>query len=127
MSIPLIRYDLGHTLRYSYYDENKNPIIGEYGYHNVEYEWSQMGQSTKSTTYGTNYELLPDEFGTAIYACILAPSGMIKTIERYNENEVLANNSNNVAITYYEPRLNGLYYMEKEINAIGGVVNDSIQ
>ncbi len=118
--------NLGHTLTYAYFDKEKNPAIGEYGYHKVEYEWSNIGQSTRSTTYGTDLKPISDEFGTAIYQYTLTPSGMVQTIERYNPAGILANNTNNVAITQYEPGLNGLYFVEKELNASGEIVNDSI-
>lgn len=118
--------DMGHTLTYSYYDKEKSPVIGEYGYHKVDYEWDPIGQLTKSTTYGADLKLISDEFGTAVYGYSLTPSGMIQTIERHNSKGILADNTNNVAITHYEPRLNGLYYLEKELNAAGEIVNDSI-
>lgn len=118
--------NLGHTISYAYFDKEENPAIGEYGYHKVDYEWSNIGQSTKSTTYGTDLEPISDEFGTAIYKYTLTPSGMVQTIERYNQAGILANNTGNVAITQYEPGLNGLYFVDKELNASGEIVNDSI-
>ncbi|BFP40580.1 hypothetical protein FGF1_14250 [Flavobacteriaceae bacterium GF1] len=38
----------------------------------------------------------------------------------------LAENSEKVAITHYKFELNGLYYLDKELNAAGEVVNDSL-
>jgi len=118
--------DLGYTQSYSYYDQNRKPVLSKYGYHKVEYQWDAIGEISKSTTYGTDNKLIVDEYGTAIYTYRLAPSGLKQTIERYNDKEVLAANTNNVAITEYEPGLNGLYYLDKELDAMGEVVNDSI-
>jgi YD repeat-containing protein len=117
---------LGHTLTYAYFDQYKNPVIGEYGYHRIDYEWSPVGQWTRTTIYGKGLELIPDEFGTAVYQYTLNKSGMIQTIERFNPEGIIANNTDSIAITHYEHNLNGLYFLEKELNAAGEIVNDSI-
>ncbi len=118
--------ELGHSLSYEYFDKRGKPVLGEYGYHKIEYEWGDVGQTTKTITYGTDMKLMADEHGTAIYSYQLASSGLAKVIERYDQNGVLADNNNHVAITQYESSLNGLYYLEKELNALGEVVSDSI-
>ncbi|MEK6154552.1 DUF805 domain-containing protein [Flavobacteriaceae bacterium 3-367] len=118
--------ELGHTLTYAYFDRHGRRTIGENGYHKVAYEWDDMGQTTKATTYGDDNKLIEDELGIAIYKYTLAPSGLIQVIERYNKDGVLAENTDHVATSHYEPKLNGLYYLEKELNILGEVVNDSI-
>lgn len=119
--------DLGHTLTYSYYDARQRPTLGEFGYHKVDYEWSSLGQITKSSTYGSDKKLIEDEYGTAIYDYTLQPYGLIQTIKRFNKNGILAQNSNKVVTTHYETRLNGLYFLDKELDASGEeVTKDSI-
>ena len=65
-------------------------------------------------------------YGTAIYEYILEPSGMYSKIKRYNKQGELSENTLGVAITEYTSYLDGLYYLEKELNVAGEVVNDSV-
>ena len=51
---------------------------------------------------------------------------MYSKIKRYNKQGELSENTLGVAITEYTSYLDGLYYLEKELNVAGEVVNDSV-
>jgi len=68
---------------------------------------------------------MEDENGTAIYEISLAPSGMRSEVKRYNKHGVLAENHEGKAITKYTSYLNGLYFLDEELNANGEVIEDS--
>jgi len=117
--------DLGHVLTHSYFDKNKKPVIGTAGYHKIEYEWADIGEIQRIERYDEYSNLMEDENGTAIYEISLAPSGMRSEVKRYNKHGVLAENHEGKAITKYTSYLNGLYFLDEELNANGEVIEDS--
>ncbi|MCL6273678.1 DUF805 domain-containing protein [Muricauda sp. 2012CJ35-5] len=118
--------ELGHTMSYKYLDKNRKPVIGPNGYHKIQYEWGEMGETSKSTIYDTDLSLLEDVNGTAIYEYQLEPSGIYSEVRRYNKKGKLSNNNDGVAITKYTPALDGLYFLEDELNANRESVRDTI-
>lgn len=118
--------ELGHTVSHSYYDKNREPSIGPSGYHKIEYEWADMGEFSKVKRFDKELSPMEDEYGTAIYEYIMRPSGLFAEVRRFNKQGQLAENSLGVAITKYTPYLDGLYYLEKELDANREAVNDTI-
>ena len=51
---------------------------------------------------------------------------MYSQIKRYNKQGKLAENTSGAAVSKYTPYLDGLYYLEEELNVSGEVLNDSI-
>lgn len=118
--------EVGHQTTYAFFDKNKKPVIGPYGYHKIEYQWGAMGEISKSTIYDQTLALTEDESGTAIYEYKLLPSGLYSEVKRYNKEQKLADNNKGVAITKYLQSLDGLYYLDLELNALHEVVKDTI-
>ncbi len=120
--------DFGYVILDSYFDKNERSVIGPYGYHKKEYEWSEKGEILKINYYGINNKLLEDEYGVAEYRYTRGDSGLIGVIKRYNKYGKPTNNTSGVSETHYLPSLNGLYYLDKELDYRGNEISkDSIE
>ncbi|WP_422348439.1 hypothetical protein [Flagellimonas sp.] len=116
--------ELGHTLSFVYLDKSLNPVIGPSGYHKIEYQWAAMGESSRIATLDVDLSPIEDKYGTAIYEYNLRPCGLYKEVRRFNEEGELSENNLGVAISQYTPYLDGLYYLDKELDANGNEIEE---
>ena len=74
------------------------------------------------TLFNIDDTLIEDDEGIAIYEYFRGASGLIKTERFYNKNHELTEGNSGAAEIYYQPNLNGLYYLDKRLNAKGEVI-----
>lgn len=117
----------GFVHNYAYYDNHKSPIIGPDGFHRIENFYNDMDEVVRTSTYGTNKKLLNNVEGIADYVYQIDKSGRTLRISFYDADTNLTEDSNGIAEYFYTPALNGLYYLEKQLNAKGEeVVEEAI-
>lgn len=117
---------LGHQRYHAYYDSDKRPVSGPEGYHRKEFSWDPLAELTLAKTYGPEGQLVADPSGIAIYKYLLTPSGRTRILEYYDTEYQLVEDPAGVAVTYYEEDMNGLYFLEKELDARRESVLDSL-
>ena len=121
-----IEYDSnGSILKQSYYDKRKKNVIGDEGYHAIEYIYNEAQIFTRISTYNTNKELMPDATGIADYVYQVLPSSIITRISYYNTEHELIEDLDGIAEYFYSKELNGLYYLDKQLDALGDEVSIS--
>lgn len=113
----------GYTLNESYFDKFDKPALGAEGHHMVTYVWNETGEMSKVTYYNVDLFLMEDEFGVAVYEYDRFNYGLIKSIKRYDRFEQPTNNPDGIFETIYRPNMNGLYYLEKELDKKGNEIN----
>lgn len=109
----------GYVINYAYYDKNKKPIIGPEGYHSLQYVFDDSHFVIKESLYDIDNTLIPNSNGVAIYEYTRAASGLVHSIKYYDEHEKPHEIPDGSAEVYYEPDMNGLYYLDKKLNAEG--------
>ncbi|WP_224490060.1 hypothetical protein [Robertkochia flava] len=108
---------MGYTQSLQYLDKEHQPVPGPNGYHKIVQEWDEVGELKMYAMYDTGLRLMADQSGIATYEYELFPSGLTREIRRYDTSGVLANNTMGVALTRYRFTMNGLYYLEEELDA----------
>ena len=109
----------GYSQNYSYFDKNKKPVIGPEGFHRLENYYNDMDEVVRASTYGTDQKLINNAEGVADYVYQIDKSGRTVRISLYNADGNLTENPDGVAEYFYYPELNGLFYLEKQLNANG--------
>jgi len=106
----------------SYYNIHNKPVLGVNGHHQLEYYWNKAQETIRVSTYGTDKKLLKDAYGVADYVYKKEASSLATRISYYDENQNLTENEDGVAEYFYTPSLNGLYYLEKQLDKNGNEV-----
>ncbi len=109
----------GYIRSYAYYDKYKNPVIGPEGVHSVQNHYNDMDEVVRTSTYGTDQKLMNNEEGVADFVYQIDESGRTLRISLYNADGDLVEDSQGIAEYFYFPTLNGLFYLEKQLNAQG--------
>ena len=109
----------GYVQKMSHFDKNNKPVLGPDDYHMAEYHYNDMDAIVRSTTYGLNDKLLNNAEGIADYVFNLNNSGQINKISFYDADANLTEDSEGIAEYIYTPKLNGLFYLEKKLDANG--------
>ena len=109
-----------------YYDRYENPVLGPEGYHKLEYFWNDADEVVRVSTYGTDLELINNEEGIADYVYKKNEAGMTERLTMYDREGALTEDSEGVAEYFYTPSLNGLYYLEKKLNAAGEEITEEV-
>ncbi len=117
--------ELGYIVLDTYYNKNNFAVLGPEGYHKKEQTWNDKGELIKIRTIGVNNKLINDNTGVAEYHYTRSYSGQISSIKRYNHLGKLTNNIYGVAETYYNQYLNGLYFLDRELDSSGKILTDS--
>lgn len=115
----------GYLWNFSYYDKNKNPIIGPEGFHNMYNHYNDMDEVLRTSTFGTDKKLINNQDGVADYVFSVNSSGQISRVSLYDADSNLTEDSTGVAEYYYEASLNGLFYLSKQLNAKGEEIPQS--
>lgn len=108
-----------YVLNYSYYDKNKNPALGPEGFHKMENFYNDMDEVVRYSTYGQDQKLMNNADGIADYVYRIDESGRTLRISFYDANNNLTEDENGIAEYFYTPSLNGLFYLEKQLDAKG--------
>lgn len=109
----------GYLWILSYDDKNEKKVIGPDGFHSMYNHYNDMDVVQRTSFFGTDKKLINDEDGIADYVYSINPSGQITRVSFYDADSNLTEDSEGVAEYYYESSLNGLYYLEKKLNAKG--------
>ncbi|NQY29950.1 MAG: hypothetical protein HRT69_10825 [Flavobacteriaceae bacterium] len=112
----------GDIVSESFFNKIATPVLGPNGYHKKEAEWNEMDLNVKITLFNVDNALIEDDEGIAIYEFPRATSSLLKVDRFYNKNHELTEDNSGVAEIYYQPNLNGLYYLDKKLNAKGEVI-----
>ncbi|MBJ6368035.1 hypothetical protein [Snuella sedimenti] len=116
--------NMGYNESESYYSKNGTPVKGSQGFHKKEYLWNDSGEVIEVRYLDTNNNLDEDRSGVAKYIYTRSAAGLISSIKRYNKTGKLTNDKSGVAETYYTPYMNGLYYLDKELDCLGNEIKD---
>lgn len=109
----------GFVLNYSYYDKNEKRVLGPDGFHSLENFYNDMDDVVRISTYGTDQRLLNNAEGIADYVYTIDESGRTVRVSFFDAESNLTEDSDGVAEYFYMPSLNGLFYLEKQLNAKG--------
>ena len=81
-----------------------------------------MDDVVRTSTYGPDQKLLNDAEGIADFIYQIGESGKTRRISFYNADGNLTEDSNGIAEYLYKRSLNGLFYLEKHLDAQGVAV-----
>lgn len=109
----------GYLWILSYGDKNKKEVIGPEGFHSMYNHYNDMDVVQRTSFFGADKKLINDEDGIADYVYSINSSGQTTRISFYDADSNLTEDSEGVAEYYYESSLNGLYYLDKKLNAQG--------
>ncbi len=116
----------GYALNFAYYNKKKKPVIGPDGYHSLENYYNDMDEVVRTSTYGQNKKLINNAEGIADYVYQIDKSGRTVRVSFYNADGNLTEDPSGIAEYIYTPSLNGLFYLEKQLDAKGDeVVEDA--
>ncbi len=108
----------GYLWKLSYFDKNQKPVLGPDGFHSLHNHYNDLDIVVRTSTYGPDQKLM-DSDGIADYVFTVNSSGQIIRVSFYDAEANLAEDPEGVAEYYYEASLNGLYFLEKQLNAKG--------
>ncbi len=108
----------GYLRKLSYFDKNGHPVVGPDGYHYLQNNYNDLDIVVRTSTYGTDEKLIEGE-GIADYVFIVNNSGQVVRVSFYDADANLVEDTEGVAEYFYTPSLNGLYFLEKQLNAQG--------
>ena len=114
----------GYVQSISYFDKLGKPVLGPEGFHKVENHYNDMDEIVRYSLYGPDQNLLNDEDGIADFVYQVNNSGQITRISYYDSDANLTEDSEGVAEYLYRPTLNGLFYLEKQLNKAGEEIPD---
>jgi len=114
----------GGIVSESFFDKSETSVLGPNGYHKKEVEWNEMDLDIKVSLFNVDNTLIEDDEGIAIYEFPRAKSSLLKVDRFYNKNHELTEDNSGAAEIYYQPNLNGLYYLGKRLNAKGEVLKN---
>lgn len=109
----------GYLWILSYGDKNKKEVIGPEGFHSMYNHYNDMDVVQRTSFFGADKKLINDEDGIADYVYSINSSGQTTRISFYDADSNLTEDSEGVAEYYYDSSLNGLYYLDKKLNAQG--------
>lgn len=109
----------GFVLSYTYYDKNQKRVLGPEGFHSLENFYNDMDEVVRTSTYGTDQKLMNNAMGIADYVYQIDKSGRTVRISFFDAENNLTEDADGVAEYFYLPYLNGLFYLEKQLNAKG--------
>lgn len=112
----------GFVRSFSYYNEKEKPILGPEGFHKVENHYNDMDEIVRTSTYGTDLKLLNNDLGIADFIYQIDSSGRTLRISFYNSDGELTEDTDGIAEYIYTPNMNGLYYLEKQLDSAGNEV-----
>lgn len=112
----------GFVRNYSYYNKNEKPVLGPEGFHRLENYYNDRDEVVRTSTYGTDQKLLNNADGIADFVYQIDKSGRTLRISFYDAESKLVEDSKGIAEYLYLPTLNGLYYLDKQLNADGDEV-----
>lgn len=112
----------GYIVEDQYFDKRKKPALNSEKYHKAIYQRDSLGEIVNYKQYNIYNKLTEDTYGIAEVKYERAKIGLIKSIKNYNSKGVLKNDENGVAETYYSQYLNGLYFIDKELDENGNEV-----
>lgn len=78
-----------------------------------------MDDVVRVSTYGPDQKLFNDAEGIADFIYQIDESGRTRRISFYDADANLTEDSNGIAEYLYKPSLNGLFYLEKQLDAQG--------
>lgn len=114
----------GYITKYCYFNKNQIPVNGPDGYHSKQYIYDDSDFISTESTYGTDNTLIANSYGVAIYEYTRAASGLIRSIKYYDKNEEPYEIEDGSASIYYKPDMNGLYFLDKKLDAKGEEIID---
>jgi YD repeat-containing protein len=112
----------GYVIEEQYFDKRKKPVLNSEKYHRAIYQRDSLGEIVNYKQYNTYNKLTDDKYGIAEIKYERAKIGLIKSIKNYNSKGDLSNDEDGVAETYYSQYLNGLYFLDKELDENGNKV-----
>jgi hypothetical protein len=115
----IILDNYNYIVENSFYDRRQKPAVNSDDFHKIVYKRDSLGELLNFKQLNIYDKLTEDNYGVAETRYERAKSGMIKTIRNYDSKGNLANDMEGVAETYYISYLNGLYYLDKEIDKNG--------
>ena len=107
----------------AYFNNRDRPTSGPQGYHKVVYEWNETGVNTLSATYDIKGKLWENENGVAFYKYAYYSSAMDSVVSFFDRNNEPTEDLDGVAKITYLKTMNGLYYMDKEFDKAGNILN----
>jgi hypothetical protein len=120
----IILDDNNYVIGYEYYDKRKKPALSSNNYHKILYQRDSLGELIIYKQLGIYNNLVESKVGIAEIRYEIENTGLTKSIRNYNRKGELTNDKDGVAETYYIPYLNGLYYIEKELDKNGNKVEN---
>lgn len=111
-----------YRIGYEYYDKRKRPALNSNNYHKILFQRDSLGELINYKKLGLYNNLVENKIGIAEIRYKTANTGLTKSIRNFNRKGKLTNDKDGVAETYYIPYLNGLYYIEKQLDKNGNEV-----
>ena len=115
----------GYVHSYHYLDKYEKPVLGPDGYHYRENHYNDMDEISRTSTYGIDKKLINNSEGIADYVYRINSSGQITRLSFFDAEGNLTEDSEGIAEYYYLPDLNGLYFLEKQLNSKGEEIPSS--
>ena len=109
----------GYVQSISFFDKHENPVLGPEGFHKLENHFNDMDELVRYSIYGPDQKLINNEDGIADFVFQVNNSGQIIRISFYDADANLTEDSKGVSEYIYKPSLNGLFYLDKKLNAAG--------
>lgn len=103
----------------SYYDKYGNPVVGPENYHRLENYYNDMDKVVRTTLFGADNNKITNDQGIADYVYQLAATGQVIRVSFYDADANLTEDELGIAEYFYIPDLNGLYFLDKQLNANG--------
>ena len=117
--------EYGYTTSFEYFDVKNRRVLNSEGFHKIESKKDSLGEEIEYSTYDIYLKLKENSSGIAKYEFTRAKSGIVSSIKNYNKKGKLTNDEEGVAETYYESYLNGLYYIDRELDENGHKIKKS--
>jgi len=104
---------------HSYLNDQGSPILGPEGYFKKEFFYNDAGNTLRISTYGTDNRLLANEDSITDFVYQIYPSTIARRISFYNAEGNKVEDSYGVSEYIYRKELDGLYFLESQLNANG--------
>ena len=114
----------GYISKYEHFNAGNNPVEGISNYHKIEYTFDENDFVIKESIFDVEGNLKNNSYGIATYKYEYFPSSIAKKITYLDADGNLYEDSSGIASVVYQQEINGLYYIDHELDKNGEKVNE---